>query len=61
MFWSKDTANPSGVPLETEVLIIGGGPGGSYSGCVLGREGVDCVVLEAAKFPRYEYYLLAHI
>lgn len=41
------------IPKKTTVLIVGGGPGGSYSACALAREGVDCVVLEADKFPRY--------
>jgi len=41
------------IPSETTVLVIGGGPGGSYAASVLAREGVSCVVLEADKFPRY--------
>lgn len=45
--------NSSKVPDETTVLVIGGGPGGSYAACTLAQEGVDCVVLEAVKFPRY--------
>ena len=40
------------IPTETTVLVIGGGPGGSYSASVLAREGIKCVVLEADKFPR---------
>ncbi|KAJ6593576.1 hypothetical protein B0H19DRAFT_25711 [Mycena capillaripes] len=40
-------------PKNTQVLIIGGGPAGSYAACVLAREGVSVTVLEAAKFPRY--------
>lgn len=41
------------VPAQTSVLIIGGGPAGSYAACLLAREGVNIVVLEADKFPRY--------
>ncbi|KAF9064539.1 hypothetical protein BDP27DRAFT_1333396 [Rhodocollybia butyracea] len=41
------------VPTKTTVLIIGGGPGGSYAASVLARRKVDTVVLEADKFPRY--------
>ncbi|KAL6713243.1 hypothetical protein ACLMJK_009364 [Lecanora helva] len=41
------------IPTETTVLIIGGGPGGSYTASALAREGINCVVLEADKFPRY--------
>ncbi|TVY84589.1 Flavin-dependent halogenase ptaM [Lachnellula suecica] len=41
------------VPSETSVLIVGGGPAGSYAASLLGREGVDVVLLEADKFPRY--------
>lgn len=41
------------VPQKSTVLVVGGGPAGSYAACVLAREGVDVVVLEADKFPRY--------
>ncbi|KAJ3861983.1 hypothetical protein EV359DRAFT_83772 [Lentinula novae-zelandiae] len=40
-------------PSEVDVLIVGGGPSGSYAASVLAREGISVVVLEAAKFPRY--------
>lgn len=40
------------VPQKSTVLVIGGGPAGSYAACVLAREGVDVTVLEADKFPR---------
>lgn len=39
-------------PTESTVLVIGGGPGGSYAASALAREGVDTVVLEADIFPR---------
>lgn len=41
------------IPEKTTVLVVGGGPGGSYTASALAREGVNCVVLEADKFPRY--------
>ena len=41
------------IPQETTVLVIGGGPAGSYSAAALAREGVKVVVLESDKFPRY--------
>ncbi|KAH8804523.1 CrpH protein [Xylogone sp. PMI_703] len=41
------------IPTETTVLVVGGGPAGSYAAAALAREGVDTVVLEADFFPRY--------
>ncbi|KAJ7764343.1 hypothetical protein B0H16DRAFT_1368201 [Mycena metata] len=43
----------SPVPEKTTVLVIGGGPAGSYSASVLARRGIDVTILEGAKFPRY--------
>lgn len=40
------------VPEKCQVLVIGGGPAGSYSASALAREGIDVVLLEAEKFPR---------
>jgi NADPH-dependent 2,4-dienoyl-CoA reductase/sulfur reductase-like enzyme len=40
------------IPENCTVLVIGGGPGGSYTAAVLAREGIDVVLLEADKFPR---------
>lgn len=42
------------IPKTCTVLVIGGGLGGSYTAAALAREGIDTVVLEASKFPRYE-------
>ncbi|GAB1312721.1 Tryptophan 2-halogenase [Madurella fahalii] len=41
------------IPDSCTVLVIGGGPGGSYTASALAREGVDTVLLEADTFPRY--------
>jgi len=41
------------VPSKTQILVIGGGPSGSYSACCLAREGFDVTLFEAAAFPRY--------
>lgn len=43
----------SSPPAHTQVLIIGGGPAGSYAGAALVREGFHVVLFEAAEFPRY--------
>ena len=40
------------IPEQTSVLVIGGGPAGSYAACALAREGVEVTVLEADVFPR---------
>ncbi|KAL4909005.1 hypothetical protein BDW74DRAFT_187432 [Aspergillus multicolor] len=41
------------IPEECTVLVVGGGPAGSYAASVLAREGIDTVLLEAEVFPRY--------
>ncbi|KAJ7152114.1 hypothetical protein C8R46DRAFT_484856 [Mycena filopes] len=43
----------SPVPKKTTVLVVGGGPAGSYAASVLARRGIDVTILEGAKFPRY--------
>ncbi|KAK3304869.1 uncharacterized protein B0T15DRAFT_399340 [Chaetomium strumarium] len=41
------------IPESCSVLVVGGGPAGSYTASVLAREGVDVVLFEADHFPRY--------
>lgn len=41
------------IPTFCSILVVGGGPAGSYTASALAREGVDVVVLEADVFPRY--------
>ena len=38
--------------VETDVLIVGGGPGGSTAAYHLARHGVDVTVVDKASFPR---------
>jgi len=40
-------------PKHVQVLVIGGGPSGSYTASVLAQEGLDVAILETDKFPRY--------
>ena len=37
---------------EVDVLIIGAGPAGSVCGYLLKKEGVDCLIVDFASFPR---------
>jgi 2-polyprenyl-6-methoxyphenol hydroxylase-like FAD-dependent oxidoreductase len=40
------------LPKKAQILVLGGGPAGSYTASMLALEGFDVVLLEAAKFPR---------
>ena len=44
--------NMDSIPTKCTVLVVGAGPGGSYTASALTREGIDTVVLEADVFPR---------
>jgi flavine halogenase len=46
------------IPEKCTVLVVGGGPAGSYCASALAREGIDTVLLEAEKFPRLDTTLL---
>ena len=39
--------------MKIDVLIIGGGPGGSAAAMFLLREGIKPVILEQEEFPRF--------
>ncbi|KXN81598.1 Tryptophan 2-halogenase [Leucoagaricus sp. SymC.cos] len=41
------------IPTQTKILVIGGGPSGSFTASALAREGFDVTLLEADSFPRY--------
>lgn len=38
---------------DCQVLVIGGGPGGSTAATLLARQGIDVVLMERKRFPRY--------
>jgi len=39
--------------MKTDVLIIGGGPGGAAAAMFLLREGITPLILEQEQFPRF--------
>ncbi|MEW5986055.1 MAG: NAD(P)/FAD-dependent oxidoreductase [Chloroflexota bacterium] len=39
--------------MKTQVVIVGGGPGGSTASMFLSREGIETVIVEKEMFPRY--------
>ncbi|KAF7324077.1 hypothetical protein MKEN_00630100 [Mycena kentingensis (nom. inval.)] len=41
------------IPTHSDILVIGGGPAGSYAATALAREGYDVTLLEKDHFPRY--------
>ncbi|EMD33059.1 hypothetical protein CERSUDRAFT_108283 [Gelatoporia subvermispora B] len=40
-------------PKAAQVLVVGGGPAGSYTAAALAREGFNVVLFEMSQFPRY--------
>ena len=38
--------------IDTDVLVVGGGPGGAAAGYYLARQGIDVTVIDKATFPR---------
>ncbi len=38
--------------MDTEILIVGGGPAGSHLAYLLARQGRDCLLIDRARFPR---------
>ncbi|KAJ7075071.1 putative halogenase [Mycena belliarum] len=41
------------IPTSTDILVIGGGPAGSFAAAALAREGFEVTLLEKEHFPRY--------
>ncbi len=39
--------------MKTEVLIIGGGPGGCAAAMFLSKEGINPIIVEQEEFPRF--------
>lgn len=39
--------------MKTDVVIVGGGPGGAASAMFLAREGIQSIIVEKEDFPRY--------
>ena len=47
--------------MKTDVVIVGGGPGGAASAMFLAREGIKPVIFEQETFPRYHINLVPPI
>ncbi|MGH2539291.1 MAG: geranylgeranyl reductase family protein [Actinomycetota bacterium] len=42
----------NGQPVQTDVLVVGGGPGGAAAAYYLARHGLDVTVVDRSSFPR---------
>ena len=40
--------------IKTDVIIVGGGPAGSACAWQLKQNGVNCLVIDQAQFPRFK-------
>jgi len=41
-------------PIQSQVIVIGGGPTGSTAALMLARAGIDVLLIEKAEFPRFQ-------
>jgi geranylgeranyl reductase family protein len=46
------TKSPTREAIEADVLVVGGGPGGSATAFHLARQGIDVLMVDKATFPR---------
>ncbi|KAJ7092897.1 putative halogenase [Mycena belliarum] len=47
------TMSAEEIPTSTNILVIGGGPAGSFAAAALARDGFEVTLLEREHFPRY--------
>ncbi len=45
--------NEQARPSKAQIIVVGGGPGGSTAACYLAMKGLDVVLIEKDDFPRY--------
>jgi flavin-dependent dehydrogenase len=44
---------PAGIPAQADVIVIGGGPAGATAATLLAQQGLDVLVFERERFPRF--------
>jgi flavin-dependent dehydrogenase len=49
----QETVNPGACPVEVDVVVCGGGPGGSTFATLMARAGHRTLLFEREKFPRF--------